>query len=242
LPAATPAAPLPAQVARVGAVACMGVAAAYLATAIAAGLMPAELQGRPEISAHEFWTALARTPGAHLAYHWAWVAAGLCGLAALPAVSLWLGPAHPGAMLWSASAGWLGFAVLARSHLMEAAFDRRIIPVYEQASPAFQEAVHVVAGLALDVPDGVLTHGAIGVWMVTAALLAGRHGLAPRAFAALGLSAGVAQLAGVAGYAIPFRPLLVVSIGAGGILAPLWFFAAALRLRRLAGAAGSSRS
>ena len=55
---------------------------------------------------------------------------------------------------------------------MEVAFDRRIIPHYRHAEPAFQQAVQVVAGLALDVPDGVLTYGAIGVWVVTVSWLA----------------------------------------------------------------------
>jgi len=70
-----------------GALACLGVALGYLATGVAAAAMPPELQGRPEITPHQFWTVLSRDPGAHLAYHLAWVAAGLCGLAAVPALA-----------------------------------------------------------------------------------------------------------------------------------------------------------
>jgi hypothetical protein len=226
---------LDARLARTGAWAAFGVAAAYLGSAACAGLMPPELQGRPEITPHEFWTALSRDPTAHLAFHWTFVVAGLCGIAAVPVVSARVWRAHPGAVLWSGAAAWLGFAVLARSHLMEIAFDRKVIPDYPTASPAFQEAVHVAAGLALDVPDGVLTHGAIGVWIATLGVLAARHGLASRGFAALSLAAGATQLAGVAGYAFLLRPLLVVAIGAGGaLLMPAWFALAGLDLRRAA--------
>jgi hypothetical protein len=223
-----------AEVAGAGAIACAGVAAAYLATAVAAAFMPPELQGRPEIAPHEFWSVLARDPTAHLLFHAAWIAAGLCGIAAVPIVSLWAWRAHPGAILWSGAAAWLGFAVMARGHLMEVAFDRKIIPVYADAAPAFQAAVHVVAGLALDVPDGVLTHGAIGVWLIAVGVLAAREALAARSFAWLGVAAGIAQLAGVAGYALPLRPLIVAAVGAGGILTPIWFAIAASRLRAVA--------
>ena len=69
---------------------------------------------------------------------------------------------------------------------MEVAWDRKIIPLYQSADPVFQQAVHVVAGLALDIPDGVLTYGAIGVWMgVVSSLVLRSEGL-PRLFAYLG--------------------------------------------------------
>ena len=224
-----------AGVARSGALAAFGVAAGYFATGVCAVLMPPELQGRPDVTPHEFWTVLSSQPSAHLAFHAAWVFVGLCGLAAVPALSAAVWRAQRGAVLWSGAAAWLGFAVLARSHLMELAFDRKIIPLYRGASPAFQEAVHVVAGLALDVPDGVLTYGLIGVWVIVVARLALRTG-APRAFAWLGAAAGLSLVAGMLGYALLLRPLLVFSIGAGGfLLVPAWFVWAGLRLRRAAG-------
>src|SRR4029077_17606279 len=113
-------------------------------------------------------------PTAHLAFHWSWIAAGFCGLGAVPAISLLVWSANPGAVLWSGAAAFYGFSVLARSHLMEVAFDRRIIPQYRDAGTEFQRPVPVVAGLALDVPDGFLTYGAIGVWVATVSWLGRR--------------------------------------------------------------------
>ena len=218
---------------RVGSWASFGVAAAYLVTGICAVLMPPELQGRPEVTPHEFWTVLSQQPTAHLAFHWAWVVAGFFGVAAVPAISLLVWPVHRGAVLWSGLTAVLGFAVMARSHLMEVAWDRKIIPVYQTADPAFQQAVHVVAGLALDVPDGVLTYGALGVWVAVVSLLATRGGQLPRGFARLGFATAAALLAGVVGYGLILRPFIVIAVGAGGfVLAPAWFAWAALLVRR----------
>jgi hypothetical protein len=223
------------RLARAGAWAAFGVAAAYLASGLCAAWMPPELQGRPEIGPHEFWTVLSRDPTAHLLFHWSFVVAGLCGIAAVPVLTARFWNAQPGATLWAGAAAWLGFAVLARSHAMEAAFDRKVIPAYPSASPAFQEAVHVVAGLALDVPDGVLTHGLIGAWLATLGIVGVRRGLMSAPSAALSLAAGAAQLAGVLGYAFELRPLVLLAVGVGGVLLmPAWFTLAGRQLLRSA--------
>src|SRR5207244_3521879 len=82
--------------AKTGSVAAFGVALAYLASSICAVLMPPELQGRPDVSPHQFWMVLAAHPLAHLAFHWSWVAAGIFGLGAVPAISLLVWSANPG--------------------------------------------------------------------------------------------------------------------------------------------------
>jgi hypothetical protein len=224
------------SLARAGALAAFGVAFAYLASGVCAVLMPPELQGRPGVGPHEFWTVLSQQPHAHLAFHAAWVAAGLCGIGAVPAISRLAAPAS-GAMRWAGGAAWLGFAVLARSHLMELAFDRKVIPHYLAAGPAYQEAVHVAAGLALDVPDGVLTYGAIGVWILCASALGLRTRRLPRALARLGFAAALALLAGMLGYTLRFRPFVLLGVGAGGVLVAGWFTGLALLLRRASRAA-----
>jgi hypothetical protein len=222
-----------ASLGRTGSAAAFGVAAAYLASAVAAGLMPAALQGRPDVGPHEFWTVLSAQPHAHFAFHWAWVVAGFCGLAAVPALSARVYAASPGVVLWSGGAAWLGFATLARSHLMEVAFDRKVIPHYATATPAYQEAVHVAAGLALDVPDGVLTYGAIGAWVACVSALGLRSGRLPRGACWLGFAAAAADLAGVLGYGLRVRPLVVLAVGLGGaLLVPAWFAWLGLVLRR----------
>jgi hypothetical protein len=229
-----------ASLARTGSLASFGVAAAYVASGITAARMPPALQGRPDVGPHEFWTVLAQHPHAHLAFHWAWVAVGLCGLGAVPAIARLVFSARPGAVLWTGSAAWLGFAMLARSHLMEVAFDRRMIPHYLAASTAYQEAVHVAAGLALDVPDGVLTYGAIGVFVLCVSVLGLRGRRLPPALCALGFAVGALHLAGVLGYALALRPLILLAVGAGGgLAAPAWFGWLGLALRRSAGGSGA---
>ena len=221
-----------ASILRIGSLAAFGVAAAYFASGLCAALMPPELQGRPDVSPHRFWSVLSQQPHAHLAYHWTFVAAGLSGLAAVPAISLLVWTAQRGVVLWSGGAAWLGFAVLARSHLMEVAFDRKVIPHYAAATPAYQEAVHVAAGLALDVPDGFLTYGAIGAWVTCTSALGLRGQRLPRALCLLGFAAGLTCLAGVLGYSLLLRPLIVLSVGAGALVMPAWFAWLGLVLRR----------
>ena len=229
------------SICRLGAFASFGVAVAYVLTGVCGVLMPPELQGRPEITPHEFWTVLSQHPTAHLSFHWAWVLAGLSGIAAVPSISLLVWSVHRGAVLWSGLAAFLGFAVMARSHLMEVAWDRRIIPVYQRADPAFQQAVHVVAGLALDVPDGVLTYGAVGIWVAVISFLAIRQQTLPALFAYLGFATAAALLAGVVGYGLLLRPFIVIAVGVGGFLfVPAWFAWAGLLLRRSA-ACGRAR-
>jgi hypothetical protein len=213
-------------VARLGSHAAFALALAYVATGVTAILMPPELQGRPDVGPHEFWTVLSRDPAAHLAFHWSWIVVGFCGLAVVPAVSLLVWRTSPGAVLWSGTLATVGFAVVARSHLMEQAFDRRIIPVYAHADPAFQQAVHVVAGLALDVPDGVLTYGAVGVWVLVVSWLVRREQSLSPWVARLGYAAATTYFAGLVGYMFAVRPLLVLSIGVGGlVVVPAWYAA-----------------
>ena len=218
---------------RVGALAAWGVAAGYFATGVCGLLMPPELQGRPGISPHLFWSVLSQQPAAHLGFHGAWIVAGLCGIAAVPAISACVWTSQRGVVLWSGLAAWLGFATLARSHLMELAWDRKIIPLYAGADPAFQQAVHVAAGLALDIPIGVLSYGAVGVWIALVGALGRRERRWPAGFAALGYATGLALACGVVGYGFALRPFIVVAVGVGGfLLAPAWFVWAGLLLRR----------
>ncbi len=225
------------SIARAGSFAAFALAAAYLASGLCAALMPPELQGRPDIAPHEFWIALSRDPLAHLGFHWSWVAAGLCGLGVVPPVSLLVWKQNRGAVLWSGAAAFVGFAVLARSHLMEVAFDRRVIALYPDADPSYRQAVHVAAGLALDVPDGFLTYGAIGAWVFVVSRLGSRSGELPTRLGRLGELVALTSFLGVVGYTFAIRPLLLLSIGLGGsLLAPAWYAWMGLVLRRRAAA------
>jgi len=78
--------------------------------------------------------------------------------------------------------------------------------------------VHVIAGLALDVPDGFLTYGAIGFWVLVVSVLTLRGRVFPRILCYLGIAAAITYLFGVIGYAFLVRWLLVISIGVGGLL------------------------
>ncbi len=208
--------------------------ASYVAAAVAAALMPAELAANPDITPHEFWSVLASDPSAHLAMHWSFVAVGIFGIGVVLPLSRYLEDHLFGLISWASMLGILGLAVNARSHLMELAWDRKILADYVSADPSFQQAVHVVAGLALDVPDGVLTLGGVGVWMIAASLAGWRAKRFGVLTAALGVLAGIFFGVGVAGYAVMSQALIVASfIGGTLVFAPAWHFAIGRALLRV---------
>ncbi len=228
-----------------GGVAAIALALAYAATGIAFLAQPAELQGSaPEV----FWTTLAQQPTAHLIVHWASVATGLLGLAVVPAAAKLVYVKRPGLVLWSSSLAMLGFAMTARGNLMEVAFDRRMIPLYLDADEATRQAIHAIAGLALDVPDGLLTFGAVGSWILVVCGLAlgdtlpenrpssgtlqtGRR--LSKALCYLGIATGLAFFLGVVGFMTLNGLLITLAAGLGGIiLAPVWCFWLGISLYR----------
>lgn len=221
------------SLARLGGPASILVGVSYIVAGAAAILMPPELQADPTVTPHEFWTVLSQNPTAHLTLHWAWAAGGIVGLAAIPAISQLVRSVHEGWMHWATALAYLGFAVNARSHLMEVAFDRKIIPIYLESDLATQKAVHVVAGLALDIPDGFLTYGGIGLWVFLVSVLALRAKVLPRLLAYVGIAAAISYWLGVVGYAFLSQPLVAISFVLGSlILIPVWYIWMGLRLRK----------
>lgn len=195
----------------------------FLSAAVAAAMMPSELQANPDITPHQFWTILARDPTSHLLMHWAFAATGLFGIGLV--ALMWKRDGQSASALYAVASalGLVGFAVLTRSHLMEVEFDQRVLPLYNTADPAFQSAVHVVAGLALDVPNGFLTLGLIALWIGTVSVHTYRSGQASVAFLALGLATSLTFILGVVGYTFYWQMGIVISFAAGNLIAgPLW--------------------
>ena len=222
------------SVLRLGGLFSLIVGLSFVGATLAAALMPAELQANPEITEHEFWSILANDPTAHLTMHWVFALAGIAGLGVVPAAAIWIwdrSAGFAGLLLWSSTVGILGFAVLARSHLMEVAFDVKVLTNYVESGNAYQQAVHVVAGLALDVPDGLLTLGGIGLWIMTLSINAYTSQKAGILFLFCGLSAAVGLWIGVFGYMAMNQTMIVVSfVGGTLLLAPLWHVLLAAKL------------
>lgn len=207
--------------------------AAYLASAVAFLVQPDALRGAETPDA--FWTALAAGAPSHLLVHWTSAAAGVLGLGVVPAAHRLVRSDAEGWALWAAALAYLGFAVTARSHLMEVEFDLRVAPLYLGLAPETKAAVPLVAGLALDVPHGWLTFAGIGFWVLVVSLLGARSGVVARPLALLGCGLAATFLAAALGFSLRLFPLVTLGIGLGGaVLAPLWFAGFGVMLRRTA--------
>ncbi len=206
---------------------------AYVAAAVSAAMLPAELSANPNITPHEFWTVLTRNSNAHMAMHWAFVAVGLFGIGTVLPVRGLTKNAAAGAVQYCSALAFLGFAVNARSHLMELAFDRKVLVGYATADHPFQQAVHVTAALALDIPDGVLTLGGIGLWMSVLSVASLRASRTSWPIAISGIGATAFFFAGIAGYVVMNQWLITASfVGGNLVFAPLWHIAVGARLLR----------
>jgi hypothetical protein len=215
---------------RFGGTASVAVGSLYLLSALAFLAQPPALRGLG--SPHEFWVALGEGAASHLALHWLSAAVGVLGLAVVPACLRLVRGQSEGLALWASTLAYVGFAVTARSHLMEVEFDLRVAPVYVTLAPAAQEVVPLIAGLALDVPHGWLTLGGIGFWVLAISWLGVRSQSLPRALGYLGYALAASFLAAVIGFSFLWLPLVTLGIGLGGlVLAPAWFVWLGLVLR-----------
>lgn len=216
-----------------GGTASVAVGVAYLLSALAFLAQPPSLRGAG--SPHEFWLALGEAPGAHLALHWISAAVGVLGLAVVPACLRLVRSRSEGLVLWASALAYLGFAVTARSHLMEVEFDLRVAPVYAALAPGTQASVPLIAGLALDVPHGWLTLGGIGFWVFAISWLGVRSQRITRGLGYLGYALAASFFASTIGFSLLLLPLVTLGIGVGGlVLAPAWFIWLGLVLRRQA--------
>lgn len=191
-----------------------------------AGMMPRALRGTTEPA--EFWRVLCDNPRAHLSLHWTYAAFGLLGLGTIPAVYEKVATENPAFAWYAGALGFVGLAVTARSHLLEVAWDRHVISRYPQADHAYQQGVHVVAGYALDVPDGFLQHGAVGAWALISSVLMLQSNAIPVPLAWLGIAAAGLAFVTVAGYMgsvaerSSARHLLAVGVGVGSLVLAAW--------------------
>lgn len=199
---------------------------ALIGVLVSAGMMPKPLRGRAEPA--EFWQALCENPTAHLSLHWTYAAFGLLGLGIIPAVYQ-LTATESLAWAWYAGAlGFVGLAVTARSHLLEVAWDRHVISRYPNADHAYRQGVHVVAGYALDVPDGFLQHGAVGAWALISSILILQAAALPAVLAWLGIITAALALVTVAAYMSvvaekSYAPqLLTAGVGIGTLVHAAW--------------------
>jgi hypothetical protein len=159
------------------------------------------------------------------------VASGILGLAAVPAIRRLAGRPHDAALEWASTVGLLGFAVLALDCIRGLGHLTELADLYVTADEGVRPALSAAAAaLPLD-PIGYLSFGAVGVWTLVASVQLGRRHIGGRYLPLAGIGAGVLYLAVVAGNAVgPIDDPTVQAVVAGLtiIVAPLFYGTAAL--------------
>jgi hypothetical protein len=118
--------------------------------------------------------ALERDRTAWIAYRILFIASGLLGLAAVPAIRRLAGRQHALGLAWASTLGTLGFAVLALEGVQGLGHLTQLADLYATASDEVRPALAAAAAaLPLD-PIGYLSFGAVGVWVLVASIELGR--------------------------------------------------------------------
>ena len=103
---------------------------------------------------------------------------------------------------------------------------------YVKGDAVTKAAIEVSGPFSLD-PQGWLSFGAVGLWLLVVSLLALRAGTWPKLLAYVGIATAVAYWLVVAGFVFNQETLFTIAAALGGvILAPIWYIWAGLRLRR----------
>lgn len=179
-----------------------------------------------------YYEAVAASPMLTVIRHLCYGFGALLGLAVVPALSRLIADLRPG--------GWFaltrGLAYLALSVTAVDSFRLASeVPARAHAFMAGDETTRAVIMatenvLRLD-PNTWVRFGALGVWLLTAGVLATRTKL-PKALGLLGAAAGFFLLTTVGGITWDIKPLVMGSVVLGGFVAlPAWFIWGGIRLR-----------
>jgi hypothetical protein len=139
---------------------------------------------------------------------------------------------HQGWVRWTANLAFLGFAVTAIDFFKVWAIQVYRAEIFVNADASARAAISATSD-GLD-PQGWLSFGMVGAWVLAVSLLAWRENLWPKSLCYAGLAlAGIYWLI-VVGNVFGIDILLSIAAALGGvILAPIWYIWVGLRLRQV---------
>lgn len=218
------------NLARFGGTCSILVGILYGMTSIAYLLDPA----RKVANNYEFWQAVAQDPMMEIIFHAGLALCGIFGLAVVPAISQLVRGGNEGWMQWTSKLAYLGFAVGAVEHFRALTLVPRWAAAFVDNDTTYQTAIvatHLTAELD---PDGWLSFGGVGLWILGVNLLVLRQAKLPKALALVGIAVTILYWFVLAGVLLKISLLISIAAGLGGmIVMPLWYIWIGQLLRRV---------
>ncbi|WP_326538954.1 DUF4386 family protein [Pseudorhodoferax sp.] len=169
-----------------------------------------------------YWRVLAQGSGARTAFLACFAGSSLCAMGVVRALRHLLRVPPAGWLDWLAQLGVLGLAVNAISYVRLLGGESRRAAAYIQGDAATQQAIASFS-LVLD-PQGWLTFGAVGLFLVCTNAVALRSRAWPRVLGALGIAFGTAYCFALLSFVVGRADWVPLAVGAGAIgLGPLWW-------------------
>lgn len=144
-------------------------------------------------------------------------------------------PAHEGWLRWSSVVGIVGYAVIALQYLRELALIPALAERYLTTDLSGRAAVEADLYLVPLDPQGWVTYGAVGTWLLTVNILALSRQRWARPLSYVGLASGTGYWFVVAGTVLRVDVLVSIAAAVGVLLAPVWLIWVGLVLRRVGG-------
>jgi hypothetical protein len=169
-----------------------------------------------------YWEILATEPVGRTLFVAAFALTGLFALGTLESIGRLVGAGVGTVVRYGLLLAYLGYAVNAISYVRLLGGESTRAKAYANGSPEAREAIES-SSLVLD-PDGWLTFGAVGAFLVIVNVVAFRRKVWALPLAIVGIAAALASWVAMAGLVSGNDDLLALAAGIGGVvLGPIWW-------------------
>jgi hypothetical protein len=200
------------------------------ASAIAYLLMPSAQQSWADPAA--YLVSFAEVPTFAMIEYSMNAVIAVLGLAVVVAIPGIIRPVHEGWLRWATTLGILGYSVIALQYLRELALIPSMAERFLVADTSTRAVTAANLYLVLLDPQGWITYGAVGAWLLAINILALAGTRWPRQLSYVGIAGGIGYWLVVAGTVLRMDALVTIAVVAGVLLAPIWLIWMGLVLRR----------
>ena len=207
----------------------------YVLIGITYLLLPAAQKGASLIDPVQFFPSYTQEPTILTFLYCEFALLAVFAIAAVFAISKKVQSINESWLRWTTNLAFLGYSVMAISYLRGLYLIPKISAAFEVGDASTKAAI-VAPGVAgwnnLD-PQGWLTFGCVGFWLLVVSLLVLRSDKLPKGLAYIGIVGALANWLVVAGQVAQIEKLISIAAGLGGVIAaPIWFIWMGVTLRQ----------